>query len=1362
MSTATHTIASFVPRVVRQRLDVLTLHEGTEHSFDLSGAVLFADIAGFTGVVERFGEQGAFGTETLGRLLNQHFSAVNAIVHRHGGDIFNYVGDAVLVIWPNALLGCNASAQAATTAASEIANLITEVAGVSLHMRVAIAMGTMRGMILGGHQAKWTWIASGEPVDFVTHQYHEINPGDVIVDRSMADWLGAAHLAVLLAGGAARLDLSKAVQITELDETVHMDETEQHEVPAEIWESLVPTAAVHQVLQGGNGDWFGEFRQSAQLFVRVPKLALDTPLLDIQRLYMAIQKAVLTTDGTPVDAFFTQEGLLVFAAYGLPPLAHDDDALRAVQAAFLVQDSIRKLHRDLDIGISVGRTYSGVIGDSKRQNLSVLGFNVVLAARLMEHSDGRILVTDDLQKRTANAIEFEARAAIRVKGCDELVRVATPVHMHSVINILPPSNYLVGRDNEIARFREICEQVRFRDLGTALLLKGEPGVGKTRLLMGFRRIAATSDSQLIFVSGARMEKLSSFRVWRLIVREMLKIAIDHGLILYTANSELSDALRVLDDFAYQRNRGVFGGAEQREDDAVRMIEQAVLALVMRLTRVRPILIFIDEGHWMDTVSWRLSEVVCRICPRLLLVCVFRPLESEERGSALCEELERLADLPFGMLLELPPLSREAAMRIARNRLGQAELPTVLENTIWEHSQGNPLFVEEMSALVSTRAKETDDSLSRSAERLFTSVSANLESLITARIDRLDAEHKLTLKVASVIGLVVPADLLGEIHPTGLTRVEMTAQIKELQRTDLFQPGVVDKEVVFKHPLTQHVTYNMITVAVRRQTHRRIALWAVENHNAESVGWNNVVLSHHWERAGEYGRALVVLESCAMDALNNFANTEALIFRERAQACIDKGNLQLPAVTMGHWARIEGQAYCSLGDNPNAKKAFLQGLTLLNMPMPRNNRKMIIGIIQQLSLQFFSRLGLVRPTMTDDQTLVDAVEILLRMARVHYFFGERLSLVYSLLKCVNLAERVTTQIPFMAAHYAAVGAAAGTIPIHSMARGYFNKAASLVNQGAEPWVVCHTMFMQGLYLTSICEWTDATHMFNKGFEITEAQRDYRVWCEMAISYDVVAGVGLFTSKTLPFDQLESMNRRMLERSRQRKDAQIESYAWLAMARSAWLLGDRDVFSESISELNTLLIAEPEKIEPTVKIEAPAFQARLLMCEGAPPLKVFSVLEKAVETLRANPALVKARNAVAYFSLCDTQLDAWERWPTNEWAIVHEQDLNFSMSLFRKFSKRYILAQPFMAFILARNAMRKSHTKIAKVYLRKAVKKAQKYELPWLEARAWLLIAELDSQRADKALSNARSLLAKINVVWPVLDDKPTSRIVVSFP
>jgi class 3 adenylate cyclase/predicted ATPase len=608
---------------------------------------------------------------------------------------------------------------------------------------------------------------------------------------------------------------------------------------------------------------------------------------DLREVISAYQKCVAET----VQRFggfvakYMGDGVLVYFGY---PQAHEDDAERAVRAGLELIQAVGGLRSSVPLAIRVGiATGLVVVGDligaGEAQERGIVGETPNLAARLQGVAEpNTVLIAESTRKLIGNLFDLQDLGGRDLKGIGSLVRawaVLRPASVESRFEALHASGLteLVGREEELELLLRRWSKAKTGD-GQVVLLSGEAGIGKSRLTAALlERLTGEphtrlryfcspqhTDSALYPVIG-QMERAAGF-----VHDDTPQTKLDKlDAVLARTSTEIEDAALFAEMLSLPNDRRyptLNLTAEQRRKRTL----EALTAQLAGLPRQRPVLMIVEDAHWVDPTS---LEVFGRTVDQIkalpvLLIVTFRPEFTAPwagQSHATSITLNRLGE-------------REAAAIIAR-LVGNKELPADVMAEIVERTDGIPLFVEEMTkAVLETESQGAFEHLAAAVAPSARPVPASLQASLMARLDRLGSAKEVA-QIGAAIGREFSHSLLAAV--AGKPEEGVNPALDRLIEAGLlFRQGVPPHATyLFKHALVQDAAYGTLLREPRRALHARIA--EVLEQLEETTEYQPELLARHYSDAGLIEKAALQWGRAGQRSLARSAFLEAVAQLTRA-------------------------------------------------------------------------------------------------------------------------------------------------------------------------------------------------------------------------------------------------------------------------------------------------------------------------------------------------------------------------------------------------------------------------------------------------------------------------------------------------
>ena len=518
--------------------------------------------------------------------------------------------------------------------------------------------------------------------------------------------------------------------------------------------------------------------------------------------YFERMKATVERHGGTVEKFI---GDAVMAVFGVPVL-HEDDALRALRAAAEMRDALPELGVQGRIGVATGEVVTGT------EERLATGDAVNVAARLEQAAQpGEILVGEETYRLARAAVEVEPVESLELKGKAERVPAFRLLSVNGEEGIARRAEApMVGREREERQLASVWERVVSERSCQLFTILGPAGVGKSRLAAEF--LGSIGDP--LVVRGRCLPYGEGITYWPVV--EIVK-----QLPAAEPDPAAAEAIRTL----------------LGEQQLVTSSEEIAWGFRKQLEAVaseRPLVCVFDDLHWGEETLLDLVEHVAdlsRDAP-ILLLCMARPDLLDRRTGWGGGKVNATSVL-------LEPLTSEETELLIDNL---ARLDEGLRSRIREAAEGNPLFVEEMVALV----QESGDG--------EVTVPPTIQALMAARLDQLEGDERNVLQCGSVEGRVFHRGAVQELNPD---EARLPARLTALVRKELIRPDKAElpgeDAFRFRHLLIRDAAYDALPKTTRAELHERYSGW-LEKHGADLVELDEM-LGYHLEQAHRCRREL---------------------------------------------------------------------------------------------------------------------------------------------------------------------------------------------------------------------------------------------------------------------------------------------------------------------------------------------------------------------------------------------------------------------------------------------------------------------------------------------------------------------------
>jgi class 3 adenylate cyclase/tetratricopeptide (TPR) repeat protein len=855
----------YLPTWLRERIGARDLQPGAVTT--CNATILYADLSGFTQLTAAYASLPG-GAERLHDALNRCYTALIETIGAFGGDVPAIAGDALTAWWPRRtdLDLARRCGSAMLAAMATLPPLITPEGQFQLDLRIGVSVGQVYAILAGLPSHGVHLVIAGPALEAAAAAERTAAPGAVQVAPAVPF---ATRDLIALPAGEAGAPLS--------------------------WEHFLPPTFADRLRLN---ELIAEYRRCVPVFAT---FAMPGRPEELQALVAQVQAVVMRWGGWLNEIEVGDKGALFVLLFGAP-VARGDDASRAIGCCL----ELRERGLISRAGITLGILFVGAVGGPQRRVYTAQGDDMNLAAHLMQlAAPGEILVSGRVRHDVMDRYATTEPEIVQTKGHAEGVpisrvrsgapgeRASTP----ALRRYLPDAATMVGHERERAAIDAIAAAAR-AGRPALLLVEGESGIGKSCLLQDLFLRWTGSGAAGYSAECSSGGLAAPLLAWRPVLLDLC--GVDEGA---PPRQQLAELDRALAPFGGAEAAGrnllavalMIGGHRPEAAAPLTVADEGLLidlvvGLVGRQAHRGPLLIVIEDVHWADNSSLRLAGALLDRAQQsgaqpLLIVLSHRPLD----GPPPAPLAELHAHLATTRVL-VGRLSSNEITAMIRAQLGVADVQDALRQHVERHTEGQPLFIKEyLRVLRQHDLIRLENGAARLARSYVTvQVSSSAQGIIQARVDRLDAATRLTLKVAAVLGRSFSLRLLGIIHPARPAQETLREQLGILAALEIIDLELEDPERVyrFKYGITHEVAYTSLLFGQRRQLHAAVAAWYEQSYAAEIAAGRAAmavfeVLIDHLGRAEEWARQAHYCRIAAEQAARQFATVVALRHIEQA-------------------------------------------------------------------------------------------------------------------------------------------------------------------------------------------------------------------------------------------------------------------------------------------------------------------------------------------------------------------------------------------------------------------------------------------------------------------------------------------------
>jgi predicted ATPase/class 3 adenylate cyclase len=845
---------------------------------------MFVDISGFSQITDQLMEQGQHGAEVLADVMRNIFSPLVQCTYEQGGFISTLAGDAFTAIYPvgedkeNACLRALSAAWQIQQKLETLAKQTTPYGEFTISGKIGIAKGEASwGVVTSEDERRAAYYIEGSAVEGSALAESIASTGQILVNSQVHS---------TMVENAEFIPKDDHFLVSEISfEPPPPEPINLTAQDSEHAYRFYPRSLFNQVHSG-------EFRQVVTMFVNLPTVRTEDQL-DI---FMASLFQLQDKYGgllTRLDFGDKGSNLLIF--WGAP-LSYENDIERALN---LILELRTRTSIPINAGITYRIAHAGFIGSDLREEYSTYGRGVNLAARFMTASQrGEIWVDDEIAKRADAQFEIDPDEEYTFKGFAQKQKVYLLEERKELVESIYQTS-MVGRQAELDELTEFIQPLSNNEYCGALIILGEPGIGKSRLVHEFSNLVEPEFHwSLCQCDQAIRESLNPFRFW---LRQYFSISSfqNEARNKRNFNRRLDRLIASLDDeklvSELDRTRSFLGALidlywpdslYEQVDPQGRYDNTTIglISLIQAECTIQPVLLQLEDAQWLDEDSWNLISQLDRtivsdqeIAYPLAIIATARP---EFMTSSLEDGFEYQE-------LRLGKLTQESLVYMS-NQLLDGPASVELMDLIHERAEGNPFYTEQIikylqdgKMLNLSEGEWTVSDLSQSP------LPDNIRALLVSKLDRLVKEVRQIVLTAAVLGREFDLQILShmldddEALPKNVAKAEKSAiwsKINELR-------------YLFNQALLLDAAYRM-QVHSHRQFLHESAVKAIETIYSLDLVPYSADLAYHCERAGLLDKARKHLIQSGEAAKNLFQNSQAEGYITRALKLTNDEDIQL--------------------------------------------------------------------------------------------------------------------------------------------------------------------------------------------------------------------------------------------------------------------------------------------------------------------------------------------------------------------------------------------------------------------------------------------------------------------------------------
>jgi len=900
---------------------------------------MFIDLSGFTPLTEALMGRGNRGAEELSYILNEIFEPLVSLVYTRGGFIPYFAGDAFTAVFPKRD-GKNDPLHLIHSAAA-VRNLFSQrefkFGEFTIGLKIGLSVGPVEWGIVGNHYKSYYF--RGKPIDSCAECQTLARNQDIVMDEDLR-WELQPHHILLRSVSTKNYLLEEEIPLKSLP----ADPVRMPPLSRDVVSRFLPEAVVDYSQSG-------EFRTILTIFISFGGVE-SHELLDT--FASIVLRQINDFSGYFKEIDFGDKGGVMVCFFGAP-VSFENNMTRALEFTHGLRNELRELQTRSSlcfrVGMTIGTAYTGIVGGRERCQYAAVGNRVNLAARLMTYADwGEVLVDEEINKN--RDFIFQHRGDIRYKGIKGNVPTfkligrnyeSTAVH----------TGRMVGREEELKQLYSFSNPLLEGRPAGLIYIYGEAGIGKSRLTYELRKMLTENQEVKWYVCQTDQILKKPFNPFIYFLRNYFKQSPDasteinrqHFEARFEALAERLSHLEGEEPLVIRkellRTKSVLAAqigitypdSIWEQLDARGRYQNTLLAIINLFVAealIQPIVLHLEDGHWIDENSEELMHELIRQMSRYPLLILITSRYKDDGSKPILINPGLLQKQGFPKLeINLNILQPSDVRTLAELRL-EGPISEEFYELLLRTTNSNPFYLEQVLEYFSESNLLAKEDGAWNIKNKDIQLSSSINAILTARIDRLSALVKETVKAAAVIGREFELPILTEVMKSneefsktnGNFSGLLKEQITQAERGQIWL-AMNELRYIFRHSLLREAAYSMQLRARLQQLHRLIAE-AIERLYADQIEERYVDLAFHYEQAGVFDKTCEYLRKAADYARRNYQNQQALDFYEKL---LEKLSSQKDTENQIQTHLKRGKILELIGQWDECKAAYLKALRL---------------------------------------------------------------------------------------------------------------------------------------------------------------------------------------------------------------------------------------------------------------------------------------------------------------------------------------------------------------------------------------------------------------------------------------------------
>lgn len=845
------------------------LNQNSKHNYqgNFNAAVLFLDISGFTSITEQLMEYGNEGAEVISTMLNNIFSPLIQLVHEHHGFIANFIGDALVAIFPQD----KGSVDRVVIVAWQIRDKFTEIqhqntpwGKFKLSIKMGLSLGKVNWYILNARQKIYYF--SGPGITKACRAEKYCSAMDIVMNRSCLS-LDFKQFKYKKLNNDNYLLQKLGGYIFNSSDIIG----QENDIKLKLVDEFISP------LLRNTDYFFDEFREVVAVFIAIQNLK------NINQLLIEVIDCSLSFGGYISGIDFADKGPMMLVLFGAP-VNYENNLIRSVRFA---EQLTHKYTLKIKIGLNFGSVFAGVIGSDKCFSYTCLGDSVNFASRIATRCQwGDVWMSEKVAESIQSYYQSVSMGLKKFKGKKNKQTIFKLKDKTNLpLNFQFPGQFM-GREKELKKLTEYIQPITKGKFGGIVHIKGEAGIGKSRLISEFLE-KIDFPYQLVLINPDQVNQISMYGLSRFLKQyfqvdnfEEYQKKTTHYEIYYSRFLQnFQDKKRISELNRIKTILGAIIGLHWensiyekiKPEERPQVIMFAFKEFIISLSSIKPLIIVVEDFQWLDKDSIETLTILTRSISSHPIIIILLSRNNEK---------DKLTELPIDQsilvkILSLEKFSDHLTENMVKHFLNIKPDQEFL-HSLHHKAQGNPLFIEQYCLYLKNKyTRELTPQIIQKCQ-----IPSTVNSILIARIDQLNKSLKELVKLASVFGMEFRQDCLTEVINIISSRSE--SFINHLfEGLDLNQSEKLMKEGIdqniwniltemnysFNHSLFRDAAYQMQLKKIIRTFHLLIAelFSKKEGSNPEQYHY----IAYHFHQAEKFEKAIDFYSKAAHYSKENY-------------------------------------------------------------------------------------------------------------------------------------------------------------------------------------------------------------------------------------------------------------------------------------------------------------------------------------------------------------------------------------------------------------------------------------------------------------------------------------------------------------